>query len=366
MMTNRSPVGAFLDAIIRGGKAPGGVAAWNEPDSQTFRYEVSGKAAVIEEGAGSDTEETTWYDLASLTKPLVVTTLFLLARRLKGIDLDTRVGEILADLSKDVFPGDRTLGSLLTHTSGISAWEPFYIHPQDRDDTARFFCRLSPLADVGRQVMYSCPGFILLGRVLEHLFQLDLAEAFIQMVTGPLDLTGELDFRPEPMSVQIAGGSISGNVERLLLQERGLRTHLLPLRRHGQPDDGNARFLGGAAGNSGLFGTAHGVHLLAKEYLPGGGRLLSATEVELATRCRTSGLGQERALGWQLASTRGCSAGAALPPEAFGHIGFTGTSVWVNPLQRQVMVLLTNRHHPEHRMTDLHPLRRRFNALVRF
>jgi CubicO group peptidase (beta-lactamase class C family) len=74
--------------------------------------------------------------------------------------------------------------------------------------------------------------------------------------------------------------------------------------------------------------------------------------------------GQVRGLGWQLASSPGCSAGQALPGVAFGHTGFTGTSVWVDPRRQAVFVLLTNRHHPGHHEVDLHPLRRCFHALA--
>ena len=132
----------------------------------------------------------------------------------------------------------------------------------------------------------------------------------------------------------------------------------------GNPDDGNARFLGGVAGNAGLFGTARGVAILASEFLPGGGALLSADEAAAATSLRTTGLEEARSWGWQLASTSGCSAGEALSEGSFGHTGFTGVSVWCDPVTRGVFVLLTNRNHPSQRGNDLHPLRRRFHALA--
>ena len=129
-------------------------------------------------------------------------------------------------------------------------------------------------------------------------------------------------------------------------------------------DDGHARGLGGVAGNAGLFGTAAAVARLAAEYLPGGGEVLGADDAELATRLRTPGSGQARGLGWQLAATPGCSAGPALPPNAFGHSGFTGSSVWADPETSAVLVLLGNRLHRGALTPDLHPLRRRFNTLA--
>jgi CubicO group peptidase (beta-lactamase class C family) len=129
------------------------------------------------------------------------------------------------------------------------------------------------------------------------------------------------------------------------------------------PDDGNARFLGGVAGNAGLFGTVAGVLGMARAWLEPG-LLLTADEIALATADRTAGLGQARGLGWQLAATPGCSAGSALSPSSFGHTGFAGASLWVDPTRGTALALLGNRVHPAHRPTDLHPLRRRFHRIV--
>jgi CubicO group peptidase (beta-lactamase class C family) len=104
---------------------------------------------------------------------------------------------------------------------------------------------------------------------------------------------------------------------------------------------------------------------LAAEYLPGGGDLLTAAEAELATRPATDGVpGQHRSLGWQLASSDGSSAGRALASIAFGHSGFTGVSIWTDPVRRLTIGLFAHRHHPVHRGIDLHPVRRRYHALV--
>ncbi len=134
-------------------------------------------------------------------------------------------------------------------------------------------------------------------------------------------------------------------------------------RSQGEPDDGNSRFFGGVAGNAGLFGTARGVLALAWTYL-GAGEFLDRGGDRTATADHTPGLEAARGLAWQLATSPGCSAGSALDPTAFGHTGFTGTSLWVDPTRGMAMTLLANRVHPGHRPTDLHPLRRRFHQLV--
>ncbi len=307
------------------------------------------------------------YDLASLTKPLVTTTLFLLLRREGRVDLDTPAERILPELSGSP-AGASTCGQLLTHTSGLPAWAPLHVLTGGRKErTLEALSRLEPIGRPGGQVVYSCPGFILLGLVLERLAGEGLAAAFGCRIAGPLGLDPRsAGFLPDPGSVPVAGGAARPSVETGLLEEMGLgggSIHIPPWS-DGRPDDGNARFLGGAAGNAGLWGTAAAVAELAAEYIPGTARLLERDEILLATRNHTPGLEQGRGLGWQLASTEGCSAGPALPPAAFGHTGFTGTSVWIDPVREAILVLLTNRHHPGHRGVDLHPLRRRFHALA--
>ena len=151
--------------------------------------------------------------------------------------------------------------------------------------------------------------------------------------------------------------------ERLVL-DLGLDPKWVPPVGHGLADDGNARFFGGAAGNAGLFGSLRGVQRLTAEYLGHDAVVLTPEDVRPAVKSQTPGLDQERGYGWQIATSRGCSAGAALPTSGFGHTGFTGSSVWAEPEDGCVWVLLTNRNHPEQRGVDLHPLRRRFHHLA--
>jgi CubicO group peptidase (beta-lactamase class C family) len=132
----------------------------------------------------------------------------------------------------------------------------------------------------------------------------------------------------------------------------------------GEVHDGNAHFLGGVAGHAGLFGPAREVARVAEQFLPGS-LLLSREETFAAFRTNfTPGLEEHRSLGWMLASTPGSSAGPALPPHAFGHTGFTGTSVWVDPRAARVFVLLTNRTHPTYNAPPMTEIRRRVHELA--
>ncbi len=351
----------LLEAGIRAGLYPGCAAGWSVDDTTDAIHTDSAgfsRLGLNRETASLDT----WYDLASLTKPLIVTTLFLLARRQGALDLEQEVGDIIPGIGP--YRSAR-LVHLLTHTAGLPGWVPLYASGRAPDQILSMIKGLKPVGRPGGQVEYSCLGFIILGLVLEEVLGLDLAEAFLQLVAEPLKLTDDLAFNPPVSTYSVAGGASLPDAETQLVRNLGLDPATIPPWHLGLPDDGNARFLENVAGNSGLFGTIRGVVLLGREYLRGGGLLLDAGETELVAECRTPNLEQHRGLGWQIGSTPGCSAGPMISPDSIGHVGFTGTSLWIDRQHGAVMALLSNRHHPGHRGTDLHPLRRRFNALVR-
>jgi CubicO group peptidase (beta-lactamase class C family) len=337
------------------------VAEWGRVGEE-ISGEARGCSALVPVPAEVSAE--TWFDLASLTKPLVTTTLTVLAFRSGALAITKRVGEVLHEI-RGTAVGDLEVGQLLTHTAGLPAWLPLYSLAEGRRDLL-----VPRLADVslqgqpGRQVVYSCVGFVTLGLMLERVGGAGLDSLFRREVLEAIGLEGELGFNPDYATHSLASGAIEPAVERRLIANLGLERNFLPQTGYGAPDDGNARFLGGVAGNAGLFGTARGVATLASEYLPGGGSLLSSEEAAEAIAIRTEGLEQGRSWGWQLARTRRCSAGSALSQGAFGHTGFTGVSVWCDPTTRKVFVLLTNRNHPAQRENDLHPLRRAFHRLA--
>jgi len=348
----------LLQRAVQAGLTVGCVALATRGSSQGRAW-CSGRAAV----GGPPAHPSLIYDLASLTKPLVTTTLLLLARR-DGLDLDAPLGELLPELQGSPWAGV-AVWQAASHCGGFPGWEPLYALGQcSREGYLQALCRVLPIAPPGTRVEYSCLGFIALGIALERAGGADLGTLFAELVARPLGVEDELLFAP-PESVAVAGQAWREDAEEDMVRQRGLAAKVPPLpagRRAG--DDGNSRGLGGVAGNAGLFGSAAAVARVAAEYLPGGGELLTSEEVQLATKCRTEGLEQARGLGWQLAATPGCSAGPALPGHAWGHTGFAGTSVWVDPHLRHVYVLLANRLHPWCRTPDLHPWRRRFHALA--
>lgn len=351
-----SGVSQLLRAAMSAGYAPGFVATWGPPHRP-----ISVACGWRGVGAGP-VDQGVWYDLASLTKPLVVTTLVLLARRW-GLSLEDPLRRYLPELHHCPW-GTVTVSQCLTHTAGFPPWEPLYAGGSlSREGYLEALRRVPAGYPPGTSLAYSCLGFIALGLALERIGKAPLDALFHREVLEPLGLGSELGFRPA-VTTPVALGEKRFFVEEGLCRQRGLASPPPPhLSEVWSCDDGNARGLGGVAGNAGLFGTARGVLRLAAEYLPGGGQLLRGEEATFAVRNWTSGHSQARGLGWQLAITKGCSAGPALSSSAFGHTGFTGTSVWVDPKRGAIFVLLGNRLHPGGRTPDFHPLRRRYHTL---
>ena len=133
----------------------------------------------------------------------------------------------------------------------------------------------------------------------------------------------------------------------------------------GQVHDGNAYFLGGAAGHAGLFSNAEETLVLANQFIGAQSQVLSKDTCELFRQNMTPRLNEARSFGWQLAATKDSTAGAALPPDAFGHTGFTGTSCWIDAGRQRVFILLTNRTHQRPLpFANINSVRREFHTLA--
>lgn len=359
----KAAIGPLLADRVRDDWFPG--AAWAVGDARRLIDEGAvGNATVTPRAIAATTD--TLYDLASLTKPLATA---LLAVRLQSegrLRLEDRVDRLLPEWRPG---GDRpplTLLDLLTHRSGLPAWLPLYAGADDVPGRIAFVAGVPPAHEPLLGVTYSCPNYLLAGFALERAGGARLDRLFETIVLQPAG-TGDLHFRPDAAWRNRIAATETGNAhERSLAGPQaagynGWRRDLI----WGEVHDHNAWTLGGVAGNAGLFGTARAVWSLARVFLRGGPGLLGDAERGLFGHDFTPGLNQARAVGFQLASTPGCSAGPSLSPGAFGHTGFTGTSLWIDPEAERIAVLLTNRVHPVHRDRDLHPIRREFNALAR-
>ena len=264
----------------------------------------------------------TIYDCASLTKPLVTTALIL--QTIKNID--------------DKFHGF-TYRELLTHTSGLRAWLPLYAYQAEYIDT---ILKEGPEYKRGTKVVYSDLNFILLWYALEKKLRVDVPDAWINP--------------PATLKPRIAATEWGQRYEAKMANRPAARDGLI----WGTTHDGNSFFAGGTAGNAGLFATARSVFRMAQMWV--NAEIVPRAVVDDATRNHTAGLDDARGLGWQLPT--GSEATKMLSPRAFGHTGFTGTSVWVDPDRDRIMVLLTNRVHPCAAPVNIQRIRGEFHRLA--
>ena len=314
----------------------------------------------------------TIYDLASLTKPLITGLLCALRVERGELELDAPAARYLNE-----FGGNGhariTVRQLLTHTSGLPAWRPLRVLTGDRPErAAEVIARLPLEQDPGARVVYSDLGFVMLGLLLERLGGAPLAELARRDIFRPL-LLRRTCFNPaEALRAEIAACEMSGNTyEREMFRAGGgtedevdsvaWREQII----WGEVHDGNAHFLGGAAGHAGLFSDARETCLIAEQFIGARTRLLRPDTCRLFNTNMATGLNEERSLAWQLAATHGSAAGDALPPDAFGHLGFTGTSCWIDWRDERVHVLLTNRTHTRHLpFVNINSVRRQFHTLA--
>jgi CubicO group peptidase (beta-lactamase class C family) len=335
----------------------------------------------------------TIYDLASLTKPLVTGLLTATLVERGEVELDGAVSRYLSEFAR---PDKRaiTVRRLLTHTSGLPAWRPLYLLAGGDPSRALEVIASQPLEqEPGARVVYSDLGFITLGLLLQRVTGSPLAALARERIFAPLKLARTF-FNPEKaFQTSVAACESGGNAyEREMCEtqyaapsesrsdrqpesETGPQTESerrTPRAANwrtgtiwGEVHDGNAFFLGGAAGHAGLFSTARETLTLASQFLPRASQLLAEETCALFRANMTEGLNEARSFAWQLAATPDSTAGPLLPPDSFGHLGFTGTSCWVDPNRERVFILLTNRTHARALpFVNINSVRRRFHTLA--
>jgi len=194
-----------------------------------------------------------------------------------------------------------------------------------------------------------------------------LAELAQSEILQPLNLKNTF-FNPEiALQTGIAACETGNAYEREMSRDsdagdyRNWRQELI----WGQVHDGNAYFLGGAAGHAGLFSTAGETLALANQFVSGQTKLLRPATCELFRQNMTAGKEEARSFAWQLAETIDSAAGPDLPRDSFGHSGFTGTSCWIDPHRERVFILLTNRTHARALpFANINGVRRHFHILA--
>jgi uncharacterized protein YbbC (DUF1343 family)/CubicO group peptidase (beta-lactamase class C family) len=273
----------------------------------------------------------TVFDLASLTKPVATATSVMLLLEQGKLALSDPVAKHLPDFGRNGKDGI-TVEQLLLHTSGLIADNPVADYKDGRKKALERIAALHPVADPGTRFIYSDVNFILLGELVEKLGGEPLDVFASQHVFEPLGMK-ETTFRPGP--------ALAGRAAPTERREgRWMR---------GEVHDPRSYLLGGVAGHAGLFSTADDLAVFSQMILNGGSyagkRVLKPETVRLMTTPRPVP-GGLRSLGWDVQTRFSSNRGDGFPVGSFGHTGFTGTSIWIDPSSQTAVIFLSNRVHP--------------------
>jgi CubicO group peptidase (beta-lactamase class C family) len=283
--------------------------------------------------------EDTIFDLASLTKPIVVGTLVHWLADHGKLDLDDRVASHLPRFGVKG-KSQLTVRQLLLHTSGMPASNPLRNYKSGKAKALSRLYATYPEALPERRFIYSDLGYIVLGEMIEEIVGEPLDEVARKVLWQPLGMS-DTDFRrtdraPGPDLDRVAPTEFAGGRRRSPIL--------------GEVHDPRAYGLGGVAGNAGLFSTAGDLARFARMLLGGGTldgfRILSESALTQFTEPVAVPGGARRTLGWDVSSTYSRARGRELSEGAFGHGGYTGTSLWVDPELDVFVLFLSNRNHP--------------------
>jgi CubicO group peptidase (beta-lactamase class C family) len=343
------PLAQYLDSSVAQHAFPGGVVAVGRRDTVLF-LRAFGR---LDYEGGAPVTVRTAYDLASLTKVVGLTTAAMILVDEGKLDLDAPVTRYVPAFAGG---GDSvTVRHLLTHSSGLPAWKPFFQQVRSRKQMFALV-NAEPLeAAPGARMAYSDLGAMLLTQVVESLAGQRL-DRFLDTRYLP----------PKRWLARLAPTEIDTTWRHRLVR--------------GEVHDENAASMGGVSGHAGLFSTATDLARFVQFLMRGGQadertsapghrrtgapapQLVKAATIALFTRVDRPGF-SSRALGWDTPSENS-SAGSRLSARAFGHTGFTGTSIWVDPEQDLFVILLTNRVNPTRENNAIRDVRRQVAELA--
>ncbi len=332
----------------------------------------------------------TIYDLASLTKPLVTGLLCAKLIENREINLADKIADYFEEFNTDE-KRKITIENLLTHTSGLPAWKPFYLmKSKTRETKKRKILELigneSLINLINAKVVYSDFNFLALGFLIEKIYEKSLNDIAKQEIFDGLNLLNTLFNPAKSLRPKIAASEFGNYYERQICLDLGYDLQVHEWRdykwwdesgydvpSYGWRDyqiwedvhDGNAWFLDGVAGHAGLFSNALETFKIAQQFLANQTTILKPETCELFRTNFTKGFNEARSIAFQLAETKDSTASKALTKDSFGHLGFTGTSLWIEPKTERIFILLTNRTHAhELPFANINVTRRKFHELA--
>jgi uncharacterized protein YbbC (DUF1343 family) len=303
----------------------------------------------------------TVFDLASLTKPIATATSIMILVEEGQLRLTERLSRCVPELDQKG-KGSITLEQLLRHRAGLVADNPLADYQLGAETAWRRVAELALVGQPGEQFRYSDVGFLILGRLVERTSGRNLDDFARERIFDVLGMNATQFRRIEGDGVSHAAIPI-GRVAPTELESPGGR--LL----RGIVHDPRARALSGVTGHAGLFSTADDIAVFAQTILngglgPNGRRLLSPLSVRAMIDAAGTPPGQRRGLGWDVETSQSVPRGALFGPTGFGHTGFTGTSLWIDPETETFVVILTSRLHPDGKAPAPSQLRAEVATLV--
>ena len=319
----------------------------------------------------------TIYDLASLTKVLVTGLLCARLIEQNKWDLEQIIEAYLPELieshvSSEYDCLDVSILELLIHNSGYQAWKPFYLLAtnQSKNKSSEVLNLIANkfLPQITQPIIYSDLNFIMLGGLLEKVYGKSLDRIAQQEIFEPLNLRNTFFNPPKELQKRIAASEFGNEFEKQTCIEQGFDVSKYKWRDYqiwGEVHDGNCYFMNGVSGHAGLFSTAFETFKIAQQFLAEETVLLKPETCRLFRTNFTENLNEARSIAFQLAETKDSTASNALSKDSFGHLGFTGTSVWIEPETRRIFIFLTNRTHDrELPFENINSVRRRFHELA--
>jgi CubicO group peptidase (beta-lactamase class C family) len=362
-----SRVERAIDKAIEDAKTPGAVVLAQMPkDGELLEFETARGLAVVQPER-IPMRRDTLFDLASLTKPMATATAIALLVDEGKLELDAPVAKTLpafAERDKEAV----TLRQLLSHSAGLRPWRGFHelLLRRERKSGERLVgtpegrawiidrvVRSALVHEPGAAAVYGDLDFIVLGAVVEAASGNSLDAFCEERIFAPLGLA-ETRFHPRELAVAAgvtAEAGVSSESISEPLRRRVAATENCPWRDRilwGEVHDPNASAMGGVAGHAGLFSTADDVMRFARVWLDawhGRSELLPTQTVREFSRRQQAPEGSDWALGWDTPTPGQSSSGSHFSPTSIGHLGFTGTSVWIDLEREAIVVMLTNRVH---------------------
>jgi len=337
-------IAPLIQQAISEGIFPGAVAIISI-DGRVSSFEAFGHRMI--QPAIKPMEHDTIFDLASLTKPIVVATLIIRLVEAGYFEIEASARNYLPEFTH----GRVTLLHLLTHTSGLPAWRPVYLESKSRAEVIRYLGEMPLDYPPGQKVVYSCLGYILLGILISRVTGESLDHLAQDWIFSAVKMSKTRYCPPPAWGHACAATEASNSFEkRMVNYERyDWREGVIV----GEVHDENAHFLGGVSGNAGLFSTAEDLAKFCQMLIDGGDGVLNPESIDQMSIVQTVGLNGARGIGWII-----------LEDGSLYHTGFTGTSIRLNLQRRRFAVLLTNRVHPDVSRAGIVDFRDRFHRLV--